>query len=136
MGDYDIYTATRPDRDSPFSNVANLAELNTSGIDAHPFISPDALSIYFISDRDGEYRENPIFMADRSAISDPFSNIEHLSIFDMTPNIRSECPALSSDGQSFFFSSDGDIYVSYVPEPTTLSLFALGALALLKRRRT
>ena len=39
----DLYLATRSSRDEPFGNVRNLTELNTSGWDSYPWISPDGL---------------------------------------------------------------------------------------------
>jgi len=38
-------------------------------------------------------------------------------------------------GNIVVWESDGDIYGAEIPEPATLSLLALGAISLLKRRR-
>lgn len=46
---YDIWMATRPDKNSPFSNVTNLTEVNSSAWDFHPSVSPDGLTLYFSS---------------------------------------------------------------------------------------
>jgi hypothetical protein len=116
-GGYDIWMATRPDRNSPFGTVTNLTELNTASTDFAPFISSDGLALYFSSNRNGEYQ---LFRATRQSLSEPFSNIEHLSLFD-TPGGNSIHPCISSDGSALYFTrllgtdlSTGDIYVSYL----------------------
>jgi len=117
QGNDDIWMATRPDRYSPFGAVTNLTELNTASTDFAPFVSPDGLTLYFSSNRNGQYQ---LFRATRQSLTEPFGNIEHLSIFD-TPGGWSVHPNLSGDGSTLYFIrlldndlSTGDIYVSYL----------------------
>jgi len=116
-GGYDIWMATRPDRNSPFDEVRNLSEINTASNEGGAFVSPDGLELYFQSNRNGP---SQIFRATRASLSEPFGNVEHLSFFD-TPGGNSGHPCISSDGTVFYFvrSIDGqpcDIYVSYLIE--------------------
>ena len=119
QGNYDLYTATRPDLNSPFGNVRNLTELNTPATDADPFISPDGRSLYFASNINGDYQ---IYKATRESLEEPFGVIEHLSFFD-THGANSRFPSISSDGNAFYFCRElegavvsADIYVSYISD--------------------
>ena len=124
-GGYDIWMATRPDKTSPFGNVKNLGEINTSSTESSGFPSPDGLTLYFTSDRNGKFQ---LFKATRESFDAPFGNIEHLPLFD-TPNGHSAHPCISSDGKVFYFArsvsgESWDIWVSYTseippPPPTT-----------------
>lgn len=137
-GGWDMYLATRPNIDSPFGNIQLLDELNTSAVEAAGYFSPDALTLYFHSNRNGPTQ---LFMATRPSLNDPFGNAQHLSFFD-TPGGGSTHPSISSDGTALYFSRGltgemPDIYVSYlVPEPATIALFLLGIVALRSRKRS
>ena len=117
-GGYDIWMATRPDRNSPFDEVTNLTEINTYDNEGCPSISPDGLTLLFHSNRNGTYQ---IFRVTRQSLIEPFGNIEHLSALD-TPDGLSVHPSISSDGSALHFMSQlgddrstRDIYVSYDP---------------------
>jgi hypothetical protein len=135
VGGWDMYIATRPDKNSSFSNIRNLSEINTADMESRPFLSPDALSIYYCDASLGQ-----IFEATRQSLNDPFGNVQHLSAFDI-PGGWSNHPAISSDGTAFYFVGGrtgmpaADIYVSYnIPEPATLLLLGLGAVIIRKFR--
>ena len=131
----DLWMATRPDRYSSFANLTHLAAVSAPGDDMSPNLSPDGLTLYFCSTRnDGAFQ---IFKSQRPSLSHPFGAAEHLSCFD-TPDGNSTDPAFSSDGNTLYFTrrfwgETSDICVSYLPEPTTLLLLALGAAALRRR---
>ncbi|MGB2809009.1 MAG: hypothetical protein WBC22_14795, partial [Sedimentisphaerales bacterium] len=83
-----------------------------------PYVTPDGLTLLFHSDRNGSFQ---IFRATRQSLTEPFGNVEHLSLFD-TPQGLSCHPSMSSDGSALYFvkqlggeSSMRDIYVSYNP---------------------
>ncbi len=116
-GGYDIWMATRSDRYSPFGSVTNLAEINTADSEGGPYVTPDGLTLLFHSDRNGSYQ---IFRATRQSLTEPFGNVEHLSLFD-SPGGLSCHPNMSSDGSALYFvkqlsadRSTRDIYVSYL----------------------
>ncbi len=118
-GGYDIWTATRPDRNSPFTNAVNLTEINSAMLDAHPSISPDGLTLYFDSDRNGT---SQLFKATRESLDAPFDNIEHLSFFD-SPGSSLSYPSPANDKTTLYFvrwprNGMTDIYVSYSYEAT------------------
>jgi hypothetical protein len=135
VGGGDMYMATRPDKSSAFGTARNLSEINTAGLESRPFLSSDALSIYWANG-------GQIFEAIRNSLNDPFGNIQHLSAFD-TLGSGSNHPdmAISSDGTAFYFvvasaGQPGDIYVSYlVPEPATLLLMSIGGVLLRKSKK-
>ena len=117
-GGYDIWMATRPDMNSPFSGVRNLTEINTAANEVCPSVSPDGLTLLFQSNYSGDWQ---LFKATRGSLTEPFGNIEHLSVFDM-PGYTAQHPSLNSDGSALYFTrllgidkSTGDIYVSYTP---------------------
>ena len=117
-GGYDIWMATRPNIGSPFDEVTNLTEINTTANDGGPYVTPDGLTLLFHSNRNGSYQ---IFRATRQSLSEPFGNVEHLPAFD-TPGGLSCHPSLSSDSSALYFirqfgddRATRDIYVSYDP---------------------
>jgi hypothetical protein len=123
IGEYDIYIADRPDMDSLFGNVRNLAEINTTSNEGGGCVSPGGLTLYFHSDRNGPYQ---IFRATRASLNETFGHVEHLTIFD-TPGGHSGHPCMSSDGTAFYFSGwksgqPSDIYMSYWTEPLDIDI--------------
>ena len=55
VGAADLFVATRRTLSDPFSDVVALAELNTERDERDPFLSADATTFYFSSDRTGVY---------------------------------------------------------------------------------
>ena len=51
MGMQDIWMAQRPDKSSAFAGLVNLKEVNSTGVDAPTWISPDGCRLYLSSDR-------------------------------------------------------------------------------------
>ncbi|HVZ34302.1 MAG TPA: hypothetical protein VG963_17865 [Polyangiaceae bacterium] len=63
----DLYVATRADASSPFGNARALPELNSAAMEQLPWVSPDELSIVFLSQRDGTLRPWTAARGSRSA---------------------------------------------------------------------
>ncbi len=127
-GGYDIWMASRADKNSPFGQVRNLTEINTGAYEQGPFVLPDGLVLYFFSNRNSEYQ---LFRATRRSLNEPFGNIEHLWYFD-APGEVSQQPCLSSDGSTLYFTrhfkqdrSTRDIYVSYISVAETYYIDAV-----------
>jgi hypothetical protein len=56
VGALDLWVATRNDRTGTFSQIANLARLNSSGADLDPVLSADERELFFSSNRGGPHR--------------------------------------------------------------------------------
>lgn len=78
-GGFDLWMATRNSIDQSFSNITNLAELNSTGDDNGFTIMPDGLTCYFSSKR-GSYPSYDIYKATRNSQNGSFSNITRLEI--------------------------------------------------------
>jgi len=113
-GGWDLWTAGRPDKESPFADVRSLAEVNSGAFDVHPYITPDGLVLYFTSNRNGAYQ---IFEAVRPSLDSPFGAPVHIAALD-TPDGDSQYPRLSADGDTFIYGrwkkgGKMDIYTSH-----------------------
>jgi hypothetical protein len=53
MGTLDLWLATRSNKEDSFSQLTNLASLNSPGLDQDPSLSADERELMFASDRDG-----------------------------------------------------------------------------------
>ena len=93
---------------------------------------PDGLTIFYSSIRDG-YDTIDMYMATRSSTSDPFGGIERLNVnSDLEIDTH---PYVTADYSTLYFSTSEGIWVSQqVPEPMTISLFALGGICLRRKK--
>jgi len=104
---------------SEWSDPVNLgAPLNSSVNDMNAALSPDELSLYFVSGRAGGLGGVDIWVSRRASLDSPWE-----VPVDLGPNVNGPgleaSPALSTDGHLLFFSSDrpggegsNDIYVA------------------------
>ena len=127
MGAYDLWMATRPAPDLPFSNVINLVEANSSDSEYHPALSGDGLALYFTSNRTGS---TALFKSMRASVDVPFGVVEQLTYFE-SPSSIPDYPFISADGTEFYYTQDygegPDIYRAFhfsepnVEEPDTVA---------------
>ena len=115
-GDYDLWIASRPDRNSGFRYYRTLSEINSKFGEFAPFITPDGLELYFSSNRNGH---SQLFKATRKSLNDLFGNLVTLSQFDSL-GIDYAHPCISYNGKELYFRCENtpdrstrDIYVSY-----------------------
>jgi len=99
-GDKYIWKATRPSIEEPFSETAEVSELNDPGHTVtHPSISPDGLTIYFESLRD--HPKESIYKATRSDPNEPFGNIQLMEFSD--PDLEQSRCYVNADGIAVYY---------------------------------
>ena len=109
----DIYRATRASVDAPFDEPQVVSELSTSSNEMGSGLSADGLSLYFHSDRNGQY---DVYRATRPTIGEPFDQILRLPTVVNTGGVEGGA-TVTGDGETIFFhrrSSAGtarDIYM-------------------------
>jgi Tol biopolymer transport system component len=106
-GNYDLYQATRANRQSPFGNVTSLgAGVNTAPLDNYPFVSPDGFSLYYHrSTGAGGGTDHRLWTATRASTVGSFANPQDLgAVVNGSPTIDSWRPTVSADGRTLFFS--------------------------------
>jgi hypothetical protein len=125
-GGYDMYRATRPDRDSEFGAAELLENVNSPAHEENATLSADGLTMYFTSTRSGG---NAVFVATRPALGTPFR--DPVKVPDLGDIVG---PELSADGTEMFASRiDGSTYdlfriTNYTsPAPTFERLDALSS---------
>jgi Tol biopolymer transport system component len=106
-GQKDLWLTTRATKDDPWSEPVNFdPNINSTYQEGNPSISADQLTLYFSSWRQPEgYGENDLWMIERPAISDPWSETINLGPIINTSYVEIR-PDISADGLTLFFSSD------------------------------
>ena len=92
----DIYEATRTSTDSPWSPRRAITELDTPAAEATPFLTPDGLTLYFISDRPGGAGDLDMYIATRPSRDAPFS--PPVPVVELNTPSAIQDPWLSADG--------------------------------------
>jgi hypothetical protein len=125
LGRRDIYRST-VNEDGSFTPAALVSELSTPAEDEQPSIRRDGLEILFASNRVGSLRPadpssptlTDIWVSTRPSTSEPWSEPLNLGPVINTASLEAR-PALSFDGKSLYFFSDGhggsgstDLFVS------------------------
>ncbi len=100
-----IYTAIREGED--WGKASSLGLTSDSIVAAHPAVSADELTMYFVSDMEGTAGDMDIWKMTRTSKSEEWENLENLG-----PQINTEAkevyPYLHPDG-TLYFASNGHI---------------------------
>jgi peptidoglycan-associated lipoprotein len=90
-----------------WGNPVNTAILPDSLVAAHPALSSDGLTMYFVSDKPGGFGLKDIYVVTRAGESDPWSAPKNLGP-DINTGGNELFPYIRSDG-TLYFASDGHI---------------------------
>jgi Tol biopolymer transport system component len=82
----------------------NLTELNSEALDGAPKLSPDGLTVYFVSDRTGGAGLWDIWYAERASTSDPWGTPQNVT--ELNTEGYDMHPYASPDGLTLYFASD------------------------------
>ena len=104
FGAEDIYVCTRATTSDPWGPAENLgANVNSSFVDAQPFVLPDGLTLLFCSDGPDSYGDWDIWMTNRNSRDDEWGVAVNLG-----PSVNTEFgeaePCISPDGKELYFS--------------------------------
>jgi Tol biopolymer transport system component len=116
-GKYDLWVTKRSTREDPWGPPENLeSSINTSGGEAHPFISADGLSLYFAgaaspmdTPRVGGYGGGDIWLTELTTGRQGTKLIWGASVnlgATINSSVYDAAPCLSADGLMLFFHSD------------------------------
>ena len=95
----DIWMATRSSVDEPFDNATLIEALSTDDHDAVAAVAEDGLSLYFMSDRDGNW---DVYHAGRESQLGPFN--EAVPIAELNTGEAQLAAALTSDETTIVYS--------------------------------
>lgn len=103
---WDIFTASRPNTSTPFSTPVTVAEVSQPPTtDTGPFITPDGLTLYFVTNvAPSGVADFNIWMTTRADRNSPFGAPVRVDLFNSTGNDQD--PYLTADGLEFYFSTD------------------------------
>lgn len=104
-GNLELFQASRPSIDSPFSTPIRVPELDTPDHESNPSLSPDGLTVYFARSQnlDPGFGVGQIYVATRSDRTSPFSIPVPVSI--NVTDMNDVCaPEISDDGQELIFN--------------------------------
>ena len=100
----DLYLATRPDRSAEFALAAPLAGLDTTSADeGTPFLSFDALSLYFYSSKTGGLGGRDIYVSKRANLFGSFDSSSPVG--GANSSSSDHMPWLPADELSLYFAS-------------------------------
>jgi Tol biopolymer transport system component len=105
-GNQDLYGAIRQAPSDPFGAASSLDVLNSPQADASPSLSADRRTIYFSSNRTGQWR---LYRATRAATTDPF---DPPAIVPELANVGILGPAISSSGDEIVYTDLGESTLS------------------------
>ncbi|HTV18673.1 MAG TPA: hypothetical protein VMG12_08385 [Polyangiaceae bacterium] len=103
-GGRDIYRATRATTGADFADIHLVEGINGDTDDHMPWLSPDELTLYFVSNRAADEGGTNLWVARRSGPNDGFE--PPAEVPGMNSGGRDVSPALTSDQRILVFCSD------------------------------
>jgi hypothetical protein len=122
-GGGELWMATRPDLGSPFGAAVDVMALNTAGDDATPDLSPDGLTVWWVTA--GSLGAKDIFVATRPTRTGTWS--APADVTQVSSAGDEAGPSVVADGLTMFLATDkagtDDLYVS--ERTTTTSVWGV-----------
>jgi hypothetical protein len=103
-GPEDIYLSQRSSPDGPFGVALPAAGINTAGWEGTAFLTSNALTLYFYSDRSGGAGGRDLYRATRSNTLADFGDVSHLE--GVNGGADDHMPWLSPDERTIYFASN------------------------------
>jgi Tol biopolymer transport system component len=101
-GSQDLWFTTRANVSDTWNTPTNLgSNVNSSAVDAFPSLSADGLTLFFMSDRTGDY---DLWMTRRTSIGEPWGPAQNLGSAFNSNDVEA-CPTISFDGRVLYFMS-------------------------------
>lgn len=108
----DIWVASRPDINSDWSSIRRLDEpVNTLQNEHSVCLSPDMLTLFISSNREGTRGDYDLWTSTRKSLNDTWTKPINMGVQFNTPG-REVFPQLSADGLILIFSRDLDLWMS------------------------
>jgi hypothetical protein len=105
-GDRDLWLATRSSRSANFGAPSRFVTANGAGLDHLPSLSPDELTLLYVSTRSGGFGESDVWVARRAHLSDDFGEPELFRA--ISTNLDEGRAVESRDGRWVVFASTRD----------------------------
>ena len=126
-GNYDLYQATRTSATAAFGSFVLMPNLNSSGADTKPALTPDGLQLFFSSDRPGAGTGYDIYLATRPNLQAAFGATALVTAVSST--VADLVGSVTPDGRQLYFdrttaANGRDIYVqdlASIQPPTLVS---------------
>jgi hypothetical protein len=103
-GDRDLWISTRSEGSGAFSEPTLVPDVNSNDLDHLPRLTPDGLTLMFVSGRDTDNLFSNILQARRASLAQPFG--EPTELPGVNSDSRDEGFSLSADGLTIFFASN------------------------------
>jgi hypothetical protein len=103
-GGPDIWLSSRVSPDAKWSAPTPMVRLNSSHLDAGPFLTADTLAVFFHSNRPGGRGSDDIWMASRPDLASDFSS--PVNVAELNTAALECMPFLSADELTIFFGSN------------------------------
>jgi hypothetical protein len=105
-GDRDLWLSTRDSRSADFGVPSHFAGPNSAGLDHLPWLSPDELTLMYVSTRPGGVAESDVWVAQRARLTDDFGVPELLTA--ISSSLDEGRAVQSRDGRWLLFASTRD----------------------------